>query len=181
MPPNDQEKIGLFIKKLREEKGMTQEDFAHALKTSQPAVARVESGHQNVTIEQLMKMGEVLKHNIISLQDTIDFKVEGGRKLSGSIQTNTSKNGAINMMVASLVNSGTTILHDIPHIEEVYRYKELLESVGVKIRWTHDDTSLEITPPKKLSFSKINKDVAEKIRSFTFAGAFIHFSESFHP
>lgn len=180
MPPNDQEKIGLFIKKLREEKGMTQEEFAHALKTSQSAIARVESGNQNVTIEQLMKMGEVLKHNIVSLQDTIDFKVEGGRKLSGSIQTNPSKNGAINMMVASLVNSGTTILHDIPHIEEVTRYKELLESVGVKIRWIHNDTALEIIPPKKLSFSKINKGVAEKIRSFTFAGAFIHFTENFH-
>ncbi|MFA6608768.1 MAG: UDP-N-acetylglucosamine 1-carboxyvinyltransferase [Candidatus Paceibacterota bacterium] len=179
MPPNDQQKIGLFIKKLREERGMTQGDFAKALKTSQSAVARIESGNQNVTIEQLMKMGEVLKHNIVSLQDTIDFKVEGGRKLSGTIVTNTSKNGAINMMVASLVNSGTTILCDIPHIEEVYRYKELLESLGVKIRWTHDDTALEIIPPKKLSFSKINKDVATRIRSFTFAGAFIHFSNNF--
>ena len=179
MEPNDQEKIGLFIKKLREEKGMTQEEFSEKLKTSQSAVARIEAGNQNVTIEQLMKMGEVLKHNIVSIQDTIDFKVEGGHKLKGKIVTNTSKNGAINMMVAALVNSGTTTLRDIPHIEEVYRYKELLESVGVKIRWTHDDTALEITPPKKLSFSKINKSVAEKIRSFTFAGAFIHFSDSF--
>lgn len=179
MEPNDQQKIGLFIKKLREEKGMTQEEFSEKLKTSQSAVARIESGNQNVTIEQLMKMGEVLKHNIVSIQDTIDFKVEGGRKLKGSITTNTSKNGAVNMMVAALVNSGTTTLRDIPHIEEVYRYKELLESIGVKIRWTHDDTSLEITPPKKLSFSKMNKVVAEKIRSFTFAGAFIHFSDSF--
>lgn len=179
MSPSDQQKIGLFIKKLREERGMTQGDFAKALKTSQSAVARIESGNQNVTIEQLMKIGEVLKHNIVSLQDTIDFKVEGGRKLSGTIATNTSKNGAINMMVASLVNSGTTILRDIPHIEEVYRYKELLESLGVKIRWTHDDTALEITPPKKLSFSKMNKEVATRIRSFTFAGAFIHFSDNF--
>ena len=179
MPPNDQQKIGLFIKKLREERGMTQGDFAKALKTSQSAVARIESGNQNVTIEQLMKMGEVLKHNIVSLQDTIDFKVEGGHKLSGTIVTNTSKNGAINMMVASLVNSGTTVLRDIPHIEEVYRYKELLESLGVKIRWTNDDTALEITPPKKLSFSKMDKEVATRIRSFTFAGAFIHFSENF--
>jgi UDP-N-acetylglucosamine 1-carboxyvinyltransferase len=179
MESNNQEKIGLFIKKLREEKGMTQGEFAKKLKTSQSAVARIESGHQNVTIEQLMKMSEVLNHNIVSIQDTIDFKVEGGRKLKGSIATNTSKNGAINMMVASLVNRGTTTLRDIPHIEEVYRYKELLESVGVKIRWVHNDTSLEITPPKKLSFSKINKEVAEKIRSFTFAGAFIHFSNSF--
>ena len=91
MHPNDQEKIGLFIKKLREERGLTQEDFSKALKTSQSAVARIESGNQNVTIEQLMKMGEVLKHNIVSLQNTIDFEVEGGRKLSGTIQTNTSK------------------------------------------------------------------------------------------
>ncbi len=179
MEPNDQEKIGLFIKKLREEKGMTQEEFSLLLKTSQSAVARIESGNQNVTIEQLMKMSEVLNHNIVALQNTIDFKVEGGRKLRGSIATNTSKNGAINMMVAALVNSGTTTLRDIPHIEEVYRYKELLESIGVKIRWTHDDTALEITPPKKFTFSKINKLVAEKIRSFTFAGAFIHYSESF--
>lgn len=179
MGPNDQEKIGLFIKKLRDEKGMTQGEFAKKLKTSQSAVARIENGNQNVTIEQLMKMSEVLNHKIVSIQDTIDFKVEGGRKLRGTIVTNTSKNGAINMMVAALVNSGTTILRDIPHIEEVSRYKELLESVGVKIRWTHNDTALEITPPKKLSFSKINKSVAEKIRSFTFAGAFIHFSDSF--
>lgn len=179
MNPNDQEKIGLFIKKLREEKGITQDEFAKALKTSQSAVARIETGNQNVTIEQLMKIGEVLKHNIVSIQDTIDFKVEGGRNLSGNITTNTSKNGAINMMVASLINSGTTTLRDIPHIEEVYRYKELLESIGVKIRWTHDDTALEITPPKKLAFSKMDKEVAAKIRSFTFAGAFIHFSNSF--
>ena len=179
MEPNDQQKIGLFIKKLRDERGMTQGEFAKKLKTSQSAVARIESGNQNVTIEQLMKMGEVLKHNIVSIQDTIDFSVEGGKKLHGSITTNTSKNGAINMMVASLVNSGTTTLRDIPHIEEVHRYKELLESVGVKIRWVYDDTALEITPPKKLTFSKINKVVAEKIRSFTFAGAFIHFSDSF--
>lgn len=179
MEPSEQQKIGLFIKKLREEKGMTQEDVSNLLKTSQSAIARIETGHQNVTIEQLMKLSGVLKHNIVTLSDTIDFKVEGGRKLSGSITTNTSKNGAVNMMVASLVNSGTTILRDIPHIEEVHRYKELLESVGVKIRWVHDDTSLEITPPKKLLFSKMNKSVAEKIRSFTFAGAFIHFSNSF--
>jgi UDP-N-acetylglucosamine 1-carboxyvinyltransferase len=179
MEPNDQQKIGLFIKKLRDERGMTQGEFAKQLKTSQSAVARIESGNQNVTIEQLMKMGEVLKHNIVSIQDTIDFSVEGGKKLHGSITTNTSKNGAINMMVASLVNSGTTTLRDIPHIEEVHRYKELLESVGVKIRWVYNDTALEITPPKKLTFSKINKVVAEKIRSFTFAGAFIHFSDSF--
>lgn len=179
MLPNDQTKIGQFIKKLREEKGMTQDEFAKALKTSQPAVARIENGNQNLTMEHLDKISETLGQQIITLNETIDFKVHGGHKLSGTITTNSSKNGAVNMMVASLVNSGTTILRDIPHIEEVYRYKELLESLGVKIRWTHDDTALSITPPKKLTFAKMDKDVATRIRSFTFAGAFIHYSSHF--
>lgn len=174
------EKIGHFIKHLREVEGYTQESFARALKTTQSAIARIENGNQNVTIEQLSKISDVLKRPILSLHDTIDFQVEGGRKLSGTIETNTSKNGVINMMVAALVNNGTTVLHGIPHIEEVFRYKELLESAGVRIKWTHNDTALEITPGKKLSFSKMNKDVAAKIRSFTFAGAFIHYSPSFN-
>lgn len=176
----DTEKIGHFIKHLREVKGLTQEEFAKAMKTTQSAIARIEHGNQNVTIEQLSKMSDVLKRPILSLTSSIDFQVEGGRKLSGSIDTNPSKNGAVNMMVAALINNGTTILRGIPHIEEVYRYKELLESVGVKIRWVHDDTALEITPGKKLSFSKINKEVAARIRSFTFAGAFIHYGNTFH-
>lgn len=174
------EKIGHFIKHIREEQGLTQAEFAKAMKTTQSAIARIENGNQNVTIEQLSKISEVLKRPILSLNDTIDFQVEGGRKLSGSIVTNTSKNGAVNMMVAALVNNGTTVLHGIPHIEEVYRYKELLESIGVRIKWTHDDTALEITPGKKLSFNKMDKDVAARIRSFTFAGAFIHYAPSFN-
>ncbi len=178
-PHINQEKLGYFIKKLREERGLTQEQLASLLKTAQPAVARIESGRQNVTVDELGKIGEALGRPVIGIRNTIDFEVEGGHKLSGSIATNTSKNGAINMMVAALVNRGVTILRDIPHIEEVYRYKELLESVGVKIRWTHNSTSLEITPPKKLSFGAMDKKAAVRIRSFTFAGAFIHWADSF--
>lgn len=174
----EQQKIGFFIKKLREEKGLTQKEFAGNLKTSQSAIARIENGGQNLTLEELGKISDALGRSLLSLQETIDFKIEGGRKLSGSVETNTSKNGAINMMVAALANTGTTILHGIPHIEEVYRYKEILESVGVKMRWV-DTHSLEITPGNKLTLSKINKSVAANIRSFTFAGAFIHYSKNF--
>ncbi len=175
---NEQEKIGFFIKKLREEQNITQGELAKHLKTTQSVVARIESGRQNITVEQLAKISHILKRQVVSIAETIDFKIEGGRKLSGEIETNTSKNGAINMMVAALVNKGKTIIHGIPQIEEVYRYKELLESLGVKIRF-FDKDSIEIIPPKKLAFSKMNKVVAEKIRSFTFVGAFIHYGNKF--
>lgn len=176
--PAETEKLGQFIKKLREEHNLTQEVFAKALKTTQSVVARIESGKQNVTLEQITKLSEVLGRPILALNDTLDFQIEGGRKLHGTAVTNSSKNGAINMMVTSLVNKGTTTLHGIPHIEEVYRYIEILESVGVKVKWVKE-TSLEITPPKKLSISNINKAAANKIRSFTFVGAFIHGSGRF--
>lgn len=175
---SESEKIGSFIKNLREEKGLTQGAFAKALGTSQSAVARIESGGQNLTIEQLSKISEVLERKLVNISNSIDFRITGGRKLKGKIRTNYSKNGAINMIAASLINRGKTILHGIPKIEEVYRYIELLESLGVSVRWIHDE-GLEITPPLKLNLKTLDIETAKKIRSFTFVGALIHASDNF--
>ncbi|HEY4489142.1 MAG TPA: UDP-N-acetylglucosamine 1-carboxyvinyltransferase [Candidatus Paceibacterota bacterium] len=175
---SEQTKVGFLIKKLREEKGMTQKVFAKELGTSQSAVARIENGHQNLTLNELGKISKVLERKILGLTESIDFRVTGGRKLKGSIIINGSKNGAVNMICASLLNRGKTILHDIPRIEEVYRYIEFVESLGVSVRWTSPDT-LEIQPPKKLDFGNINVDVAARTRSFTFIGALIHWGKSF--
>ncbi len=109
--------------------------------------------------------------------ETMDFRITGGKKLSGSITTNTSKNGAVNMLCATLLNQGTTTLHDIPKIEEVYRYIEVLESLGAEVSW--NGSSVMVTPPKKLSFETLNFEIAEKIRSFTFLGALIHAGKPF--
>jgi UDP-N-acetylglucosamine 1-carboxyvinyltransferase len=110
--------------------------------------------------------------------ESTDFRITGGRKLHGSIVTNTSKNGAINLLCATLLNRGKTILHGIPKIEEVYRYIEVLESLGVHVEWTSQDT-LTIVPPKKLAVKKLNFETASRIRSFTFLGSLIHHSSSF--
>lgn len=174
----ESQKIGFFIKKLREDKGLTQADFAKTLKTTQSAVARMEAGKQNFTLEQLSKISEVLERRLVEIPESIDFKIYGGRKLSGTIQTNTSKNGAVNMLCATLLNKSKTILHNMPHVEEVFRYIQVLESLGVTVKWI-GKTTLEITPPKKIQFHKLNRDIANKIRSFTFLGSLIHFGESF--
>jgi UDP-N-acetylglucosamine 1-carboxyvinyltransferase len=175
---NEQAKIGNFIKNIREERGLTQAEFAKALATSQSAVARMEKGEQNFSLGQIAKISEILDRNILSLSKSIDFEVEGGHKLSGTIKTNYSKNGAINMLCATLINKGKTILRGIPKIEEVNRYVEIMESIGVNVRWIENDT-LEITPPKELALNKIDIETARRVRSFTFVGAFIHASKHF--
>lgn len=93
-----------------------------------------------------------------------DFEIEGGHQLSGSVTTNASKNGATHLFAATLVNKGRTTLHNIPRIEEVNRFIEVFESLGVKVAWVAKN-SLTIKPPPKFSISKINSASTGKIRS----------------
>jgi UDP-N-acetylglucosamine 1-carboxyvinyltransferase len=179
MSQKDQEKIGAFIKLIRKEQGMTQEEFAQKLKTSQSAVARMESGGQNFTTKELVKISNVLGENIIALKEhrQDDFRIRGGKKLSGEITTNTSKNGALGLMCAALLNEGITTLHGVPHIEEINRMIEFLESIGVKINWVASH-SITMQTPQKLTWKNMDATSASRMRSvLTSIGALIHLSK----
>ena len=179
MKQTEQQKIGYFIKELRERRGMTQEAFAKALNTSQSSIPRMEKGEQNFTTELLHKISNVLEHKIVAINDSIDFEVHGGKKLSGTIKTNFSKNGSVGLLCASLLNKGKTILHGIARIEEVYRIIEVLESIGVSIKWINQN-SVEINPPRQFDLKNINVDSAVKTRSILmFIGPLIHYLKSF--
>src|SRR3990167_1367346 len=175
----EQEKIGYFIKELRERRGMTQEEFAKALNTSQSSIPRMEKGEQNLTTELLLKISNVLDHKIVSINDKIDFEVKGGKKLSGTIKTNFSKNGSVGLLCASLINSGTTTLHGIAQIEEVYRVIEILESIGVRVVWTGPNTVV-VTPPKKFKAENINVKSSIETRSvIMLVGPLAHYLKRF--
>lgn len=175
----EQQKIGYFIKELRERRNMTQEEFAKELSTSQSAVARMEKGEQNFSTEILGKISKVLDHQIVSINSSIDFQVHGGKKLHGTINTNFSKNGAVGLLCASLLNRGTTTLHGIARIEEVYRVIEILESIGVQVKWT-DQNTVVINPPKKFKLENINIESAIRTRSvIMLIGPLIHILNSF--
>lgn len=160
----EQQKLGFLIKELREHRYMTQKEFAEALNTSQSAVARMEKGEQNFTTELLGKISKVLNLPVVSMNNSIDFEVHGGNKLSGTIRTNFSKNGSVGLLCASLLNRATTTLHGIARIEEVYRVIEVLESIGVSVKWIGQN-SLTIKPPKSFNIDNINKESAIKTRS----------------
>ena len=159
-----QEKIGYFIKNLREERGMTQAEFAAALGTSQSAVARMEAGKQNFSTKELQKISKILERSIVSLSHSLDFRVTGGKKLSGTIATNFSKNGSVVLLCAALLNKNKTTLHGISRIEEVYRLIEIMESIGVAVKWIAKN-SIEVIPPQRFNLGKLDKEAASKIRS----------------
>ncbi|MCF7907157.1 UDP-N-acetylglucosamine 1-carboxyvinyltransferase [Patescibacteria group bacterium] len=104
----------------------------------------------------------------------MNLEIKGDKKLKGTVVTNTSKNAAMGLMAASLLNKGTTLLRQVPKIEEVNRMIEVLSSLGVKIQWVQDN-NLKIIPPSKISLEKLNKKSAIKTRSIIMLlGPLIH-------
>jgi len=179
--PHTNQQIGLLISQIRQERGLTQAEFARRLNTSQSAVNRMEHGKQNLSLDTLGRISEVLNKQIISLSSgAINLRIEGGRELKGSIELKTSKNAAVAILCASLLNKGTTRLKRVARIEEVNRIIEVLTSIGVQVRWLPGN-DLEIKPPKKLNLSAMNKEAARKTRIvIMLAGALMHDYSKFY-
>ena len=178
MSTNKLSQIGNLITELRERKGITQAMFAEKLGTTQSVIARIESGEQNLTTEMISKISESLGSEIVSVsRGAINFEIEGGHKLSGIVVTKTSKNGAMGIIPAALMNKGKTTLKNVPKIEEVYRIIEVLDSIGVSIKWNGNDLEIEA---KKINLKNINKESAQKTRSvIMLIGPFIHLFKKF--
>lgn len=170
-------KIGNLIQETRQSRGLTQSQLAEALGTSQSAINRIEKGGQNISLEMLARISDVLSSELVTLNQSgkINFRINGGRKLSGEIEIKTSKNAAVGILCASLLNHGTTIIRRVARIEEVNRIIEVLQSIGVKIRWLNDKNDLEITPPAKLKLESMNVEAAKKTRTvIMFLGPLLH-------
>ncbi len=109
----------------------------------------------------------------------MNYKVIGGKKLTGTVQTNISKNAAVALLCASLLNKGETVLKRMPRIEEVKRLIEVMESIGVKIVWDASG-DMRITPPAKIDLSNINVESAQRTRSIAlFIAPLAHLIGSF--
>lgn len=159
------EKIGSLIAQIRQDRGLTQAEFAKRLHTSQSAVNRIEHGKQNVSIETLGRISDVLNKQLISLSGkAVNLRIDGGHELSGDITLKTSKNAAVGLLCASLLNYGVTKFTSFPKIEEVFRIIEVLTSIGVQIKWVNGN-DLEIRRPQKLKLDQMDAEAARKTRS----------------
>ncbi|HSW75046.1 MAG TPA: helix-turn-helix domain-containing protein [Candidatus Saccharimonadales bacterium] len=177
---NTNEKIGQLIAQIRQERGLTQSEFAKKLNTSQSAVNRIEHGKQNLSLETLGRISDVLNKQLIALSGgSVSLRIQGGQELSGEITLKTSKNAAVSLLCASLLNYGVTKFLSFPRIEEVYRIIEVLESIGVSAKWTNGN-DLEIRRPEKLKLENMDATAARKTRSvLMMIGSLMHDYEEF--
>ncbi|WP_040284314.1 helix-turn-helix domain-containing protein [Tessaracoccus massiliensis] len=160
------ESIGQMIRDARAARGWSQQKLATELGTVQSAVHRIENGQQNLSLSMIGRLAEALEMPLIqtATEGTVNFEIEGGRTLSGEIDVRTSKNAAMAILCASLLNHGRTVLRGIARIEEVDRISEVLTSIGVTLTWIGDN-DLEIRRPAQLTPETIDARAAKRTRS----------------
>ena len=159
--------IGELISTVRTRQNMTQAELAKKIGTSQSAINRIEHGKQNASLEIISKISHALRTQIVTVNEgaTTGYRIRGGKKLHGEVVVNTSKNAAVGLLCASLLNEQKTTLIHLAHIEEVYRIIEVLESIGVKTEWVNNGRDLEIVPPKRLQLENLDIEAARRTRS----------------
>ena len=175
------QRLGKLIQEARTARSMTQSQLAAELGTSQSAINRIEKGGQNMSIEMLARISEVLDSQLMMLGSNgkVNFKVHGGKKLAGSIEVKTSKNAAVGLLCASLLNKGKTTLRRVARIEEVNRIIEVLNSIGVKTTWLAGN-DLEIVPPARLRLEDMDIKAAKRTRTvIMFLGPLLHQYDDF--
>jgi UDP-N-acetylglucosamine 1-carboxyvinyltransferase len=91
------------------------------------------------------------------------FEITGGRQLKGKIAVCGSKNAATPILAATLLTSETSLIHNIPRIEDVFRMLEILQSMGVEVVW-QDEHSVAITPGN-YDVTKLDQSLVKQLRS----------------
>ena len=171
------DRIGGLIRDARKHRGLTQTQLADVLGTSQSAVHRIEAGNQNLSLEMVSRIAEALDSPLISVGvgGPQHLRVQGGAKLNGTIEVRSSKNAAVALLCASLLNRGRTVIRGIAKIEEVNRILEVLISIGVRASWSLDGNDLELVRPAELSLDDMDLEAARRTRSvIMFLGPLLH-------
>ena len=92
----------------------------------------------------------------------LQYIVEGGHRLSGSIRPSGNKNAALPIVAASLLSAEPVILENVPRIRDVETLVELVKSVGASAEWTARNT-LRIHA-QEVRAADLDPELCKKIR-----------------
>ena len=100
------------------------------------------------------------------------FVLEGGHRLSGTVEVGGSKNATLGAMAAALLVPDDCILENVPHIQDVDQMALVLRSLGCIVEWA-DDHTLRLNA-REITSSCPDKELVGTLRgSFLVMGALL--------
>jgi UDP-N-acetylglucosamine 1-carboxyvinyltransferase len=93
----------------------------------------------------------------------LQYIVQGGQKLSGTIRPSGNKNAALPIVCAALLTEHPVVLENVPRIRDVETLVELIASTGVDVTWA-DRNTLHMHA-KTVRSSNLDPALCKKIRA----------------
>lgn len=136
----ESKKIGSRIAKLRNIKGLSQEELSKSVDISRPSLAQIEQGNRSIKVDELKKMAEVLNFSmdeIMSDNFSIDTDIDMGEEVEAKSEIRISipeinmqkfKNLILYILekCAGKPNIGETVLYKLLYFSD-FNYYELYE------------------------------------------------------
>ena len=99
------------------------------------------------------------------------YIIEGGHKLEGTVKISGSKNSALRIIAATILNAGKTTLYNVPNIQDTQMMYKILETLGAKIEKKNGKIKIDTSKIEKF---EIPPELMHKMRSSVIlAGALI--------
>lgn len=182
-----------MIRDAREKRGISLEDLAAKLHSDPATLEQVEAGEVTLSMQEINRIAQAIENGgggderepfvprspQAGKAAAMHLTIQGDRRLSGAIECRSSKNAAVALLCASLLNRGRTLLRRIAKIEEVNRICEVLVSIGYRITWINE-TDLELIRPAELDLAGMDVNAARRTRSIImFFAPLMHFYPDF--
>ena len=99
------------------------------------------------------------------------YIIEGGERLEGQVKISGSKNSALPIIAATILNAGTTILYNVPNIRDTQLMFEILKQLGADVKKKNNKIIIDTS---KINKYEIPQELMHKMRSSVIlAGALI--------
>lgn len=76
--------------------------------------------------------------------------INGGKPLAGSVSISGAKNSAVALIPAALLADGPVVIENLPHIQDVEIYHELLKEMGADVLFEEDWMEIDGRPMKQM-------------------------------
>lgn len=90
------------------------------------------------------------------------YIIKGGEKLEGIVQISGSKNAALPIIAATMLNSMKSTLYNVPDIHDTQMMFEILKSLGAKVEKRKNKVIIDTS---KINKYEIPEDLMRQMRS----------------
>ncbi len=99
------------------------------------------------------------------------IRIDGGRRLYGSVRVHGAKNSVLPILASSLLASGETVIHNCPNLSDVDAAARILEYLGCRVRRDGESVTVDSTT---ITRSDIPHELMREMRSSViFLGAIL--------